>query len=748
VISLCLIMKHMLARRADPVPHTRSPGRIERRPQAALAVILGLFVLLGVLNSVVTPLFEAPDELWHFSFVRYLALHKALPVQPREGADIWLRESGQPPLYYLAAAPIVAAFDTSDFPDFVRFNVAHPAVTLNSQSTAPNVFIHTPYEAFPYRGSVLAIHVLRLCTLLWGAGAVLGVYLVARESAPECEWMAFAAASLTAFNPHFIYISSVVNNDAAVACLATLAVWQCLRLLKNPASRAHPIGLGVVLGLALLGKLSALALLGVVGLALLLLWRRDRDTRAFFTRALIVFGLALLIAGWWYARNWRLYGDPLGWSVWLAHAGVEVLTLPDLLRQLPQVAERFWSPYDALFPAWMLWLVAAATLAAIAGWIKALVKREMPAGLFGEGLILSAVWFAVLCLSLLRFMSLTPAANGRLLFPGIAAFATLWVWGFRFVLPEKWAARGLGGVVAGLLLLSLYSPLCGIAPRFASPLVNSVAALKGMTPFDAAEFGAVQVVGLSVARDTLEPGAAAEVTLYWRALATPSPDLRVVVRLWTAGGRLLAQRDTAPAGETYPPDLWQPGDVIRDVHTLPVDADGPAMGRVSVSVADGDVVLGEVSSPLLLRLTGPAEGAADALRPLDDRVGDALEMRGYAVVHGGARVTLTLSWDVTTMLPEDYTGFAQVFDAEGKLIAQGDGPPLGGDYPSSYWQAGERLTDTRIIETGGAQPAYLLVGFYRLDDGVRLPVVGPGGQRVLDDALRLEVAAHNELKHE
>jgi len=118
-----------------------------------------------------------------------------------------------------------------------------------------------------------------------------------------------------------------------------------------------------------------------------------------------------------------------------------------------------------------------------------------------------------------------------------------------------------------------------------------------------------------------------------------------------------------------------------------------------------------------------------------------LDMQGYAVAYDEARVTLTLSWDVLASLPEDYTVFAQLFDAEGKLIGQGDGPPLSGDYPSSYWQIGERLTDTReiAIENPESKPAYLLVGFYRLSDGVRLPVVDADGQRVPDDAIRLEL---------
>jgi 4-amino-4-deoxy-L-arabinose transferase-like glycosyltransferase len=715
--------------------------KIKIRPKAALGVILSLFALLSILNSVTVPLFEAPDELWHFAFVRYLAINKSLPVQPKEGTDIWLRESGQPPLYYLVATPIVSAFDTSDFPDFVRFNVAHPAVTANSQSDAPNVFIHTPYEAFPYRGSVLVIHLLRLFTLLWGVGAIIGVYLAAREVMPNSQWLPLAAVCLTAFNPHFIYISSVVNNDAAVACLATLTLWLCLRLLKNTESRRCQIGLGVVLGLALLSKLSAVALLGIAGLALGMVWWRDRNTKTFFVRCLIAFGLAFLVAGWWYARNWWLYGDPLGWSVWLAHAGVEKLGILDLLRQIPQVAERFWSPYDALFPAWSLWLLAVMTLVAVIGWIELLVKRKPVAGFFGEGVILSAVWFAVLCVSLLRFMSLTPAANGRLLFPGIAAFSILWVLGFRVVLPAKWVVRGFGTVIAGLLLLSLYSPLLGIAPRYALPLVKSSAALEGVALFDNAEFDAVRLLGVRISPDTVEPDDDVQVALYWETLAVPSADLRVVIRLWTAGGRLMAQRGTAPAGEIYPPDLWEPGDVIRDVHPLHVDASGPAMCRVSVSVADGETQLGEMSSPLLLRLNGPEGNVSEDLLPLDYRLGDVLDMQGYAVAYDEARVTLTLSWDVLASLPEDYTVFAQVFDAEGKLIGQGDGPPLSGDYPSSYWQIGERLTDTReiAIENPESKPAYLLVGFYRLSDGVRLPVVDADGERVPDDAIRLEV---------
>ncbi|MEA3340107.1 MAG: hypothetical protein U9R15_09090, partial [Chloroflexota bacterium] len=306
-------------------------------PKVVLAAIVAAFCVLGAINSVAVPLFEAPDEIWHFSFIRVLSAERALPVQPAEGKDMWLREAGQPPLYYILAAPLVAALDTADFPNFVRFNVAHPAVTATSESDAPNVFIHTEHESFPYRDAVLAVHLLRLLTIPWGAATVVGAYLVARQVAPQRPGLALTAAALTAFNPHFIYISSVVNNDATTACLCTFGLWLAIRLgergfqdnngfhdnksqdddrfhdnkFQNDNGFRLSVMLGVILGLALLSKVSALALLPLAALALLLVWQRERNTRALLARGAIIFGLTALVGGWWYIRNWALYGDPL-----------------------------------------------------------------------------------------------------------------------------------------------------------------------------------------------------------------------------------------------------------------------------------------------------------------------------------------------------------------------------------------------------------------------------------------------------
>ncbi|MBU0704219.1 MAG: glycosyltransferase family 39 protein [Chloroflexi bacterium] len=696
-----------------------------------LVLIVAIFCVLGAVHSVAIPLFEAPDEIWHFSFTRILAAERALPVQPTDGKDMWLREAGQPPLYYILSAPFVAPLDTSDFPDFARFNVAHPAVTATSESAAPNVFIHTPRESFPYQGAVLAVHLLRLLTIPWGAATVVGTYLVAREVAPDRPGLGLTAAALTAFNPHFIYISSVVNNDATTACLCTFGLWLAIRLGREIRFFGKTsVSLGIILGLALLSKVSALALLPLVVLALLLIWWRDRDARALLVRGGIIFGLAALIGGWWYIRNWALYGDPLAWNVWLADIGVQPITLLELIRQFGHVGTSYWSPYDGLFPAPVFWGLGLLAMGAIAGWVRMIARRDARTNVDAEGLLLAGAWFVLLFASLISYMTTTPSAEGRLLFPGVAAFSLLLAWGWEAVAPRRW----MGAAAAGLLALSIFSPFV-IASRYALPLLGSADDVTGATSFGDADFGAVRLLGIEVEPDETQAGGAVDVTLYWETLSPPPADLRAVVRLWTLGGRLVGQRDMTPAGEVYPPDLWRAGDIVRDTYHLPVEESGPAMCRVTVDVLAGEESLGAASSPPLLKLAGPPVATDQIAHPLAYTLGDRVELAGYDL--SGEPPTVTLYWRVLAEMDEEYTVFVHLLDEDGALLGQADGPPLNGDYPTSYWSPGELLADTHIAPPGSG--VYLLVGLYRPTDGARLPVRAATGERVLDDAIVLDI---------
>jgi hypothetical protein len=125
-------------------------------------------------------------------------------------------------------------------------------------------------------------------------------------------------------------------------------------------------------------------------------------------------------------------------------------------------------------------------------------------------------------------------------------------------------------------------------------------------------------------------------------------------------------------------------------------------------------------------------------------------LSGYRLPEGRALsqdgLALTLYWDVLAEMKEDYSVFVHLVGPDGSLLGQGDGPPLGGDYPTSVWAAGEALADARVVRLRAdleleALPAgtYLLVGLYRLEDGVRLPVVDGEGARVPQDAVRIDL---------
>jgi hypothetical protein len=716
-------------------------------------VVVAVFCLLGAIYSTVIPLFEAPDEIWHFSFIHVLATQKSLPVQPIDSKDVWLREAGQPPLYHVAAAFLVAPIDRSDFPGFVRFNLAHPAIDARSESESPNVFIHTPHEAFPYTGAVWAVHLVRLFSVLWGAGTIVGVYLVASEIVPNRPGLALAAAALAAFNPHFIFISSVVNNDAAAACLFTLVLWLSIRVARATDSPKWDIVLGLLLGMALLSKLSALALVALVMLAVALAWWRTRDLRALLVRGCAIFGTALLVAGWWYVRNWLLYGDPLGWNVWLIDIGVHRVSLAELLGQLGHVATSFWSPVDDLFPAPVFWGLGLVLGIAAIGWCKMIVQIGRRGSQSADSLLLIGTWFILLFASLVRYMTITPSAEGRFLLPAIASTSLLIVLGWDSVLSQRWK-RGTAIVVGiGLLALSVATPFLAITPLYAWPLIDEVRDIQGMIPFEDLLLGDVRLLGVEIEPKSAQAGETVHVTLYWETVNTPSAELRAVVRLWTAGGRLAGQRDGTPAGEAYPPDLWRAGDIVRDVYQFEMQNPGPALYRVSVNVLDGDESLGEVSSAHALKLAPPPL-SVEMARPVAYNLDHKIGLIGYQLAEEplspGEPLTVTFYWRALAEMSEAYTVFVHLLDANGIMLGQGDGPPLDGDYPTYGWSPGEELADTHVISVTAdlGADAHLAVGLYRLEDGTRLPVYAATDRRVPDDAVLLDLSAPASLSDE
>ena len=127
------------------------------------------------------------------------------------------------------------------------------------------------------------------------------------------------------------------------------------------------------------------------------------------------------------------------------------------------------------------------------------------------------------------------------------------------------------------------------------------------------------------------------------------------------------------------------------------------------------------------------------------QLGDAIRLLGYDLLgafpaEAGRPATITLYWQADQHLTDDYTVFIHLRDRDGVNVAQSDGRPRDGGWPTWAWEPGQAVIDrhTLVIPEGVPAGSYTLwAGMYRLDDESRLPVSGPE-DRVLDDAIYLQ----------
>jgi hypothetical protein len=114
-----------------------------------------------------------------------------------------------------------------------------------------------------------------------------------------------------------------------------------------------------------------------------------------------------------------------------------------------------------------------------------------------------------------------------------------------------------------------------------------------------------------------------------------------------------------------------------------------------------------------------AEGPEERL---DLRLGDRLWLEGYSPAgplqrNAGDVLSFSLFWRAEEVVREDYMGFIQLLDREGRLRTQLDRQPVGGFRPTSTWQPGETVRDNYGLEL----PKDLPPGDYQLIAGLYLP---------------------------
>ncbi|MCU0500669.1 MAG: exosortase/archaeosortase family protein [Anaerolineae bacterium] len=745
---------------------------IQRHRSALL--ITCLFVALGVIYSVASPLFEPSDEHNHYPVVQHLATGGGLPIQRAGEKTLWGPEASQPPLYYAASALLTSWINTDDMVALLYRN-PHDRRGVPGTTDNANMFIHTEREAFPWRDTALAVHLIRLFSVVLGAGTILCTYTLAFWLFPGQPAIAAAAMAINAFLPMFIFISASVNNDNLVIFLSSLVLLLLVRVIQRGASAWLLLGLGGLIGLASLAKLNALGLLPLACLALALrairveqgsamVPMRDATPRErkmglaaglrWIGECALVIGPAVLVAGWWYARNWQLYGDLLGLNAMVAVAGGRppLRTLADLLGEFRGFRYSFWGVLGGfnilLRPPWvyaLLDLLSVAALLGLAAWVWRTWRRRMPAP--WPELLLLAAWIGVEAVALLRWTAATLASQGRLMFATLVALCFFLALGLIGWLParrQRVAAWGVGGL---MFLLAASAPFAAILPAYApAPLLTAAAVPASAQRFDVDYGGVMRLLAFEVGKERVQPGAALPVTLYWQMLAPTSEDFSIYLQLF-GWQQALGQRDSYPGGGARPTSRLAPGQVVADTYLMLVrpDAKGPAPAWISAGLyrlssqeklpatdSQGKPVVFPILTKLGLDAPAPTlTGTHPLAATLDGRVRLTSYDLADSLIRAGQEMTVTLYWQATAPLDADYKAFVHLRDAGDGTVAQADAAPLQGFYPTTAWQPGEILNDTqRLALPADLQPGKyrIVAGLYDAKIGQRLSVLDAAGK--------------------
>ncbi len=232
-------------------------------------MFLGLIVVAtanALLWAFTIPFNEAPDEAAHFQVVRFILDHGRLPLFSPD--ELWLHNTSK---------------------GWVESYAPFPPLAYVVGALASRLTDGTMWGA-------------RMVSVASYVATVALTFLIARCLVPRTAAIAVCAALVVAFLPQFAFTAAYVNSDAIGVAITALLLYLLLRLRSEGRAVWLMLAIGVAAGALLLTKYTfyPAAAVGVAVAA----WRIRTPPQ----------GLALIggvgaTAGWWFVRNWLLYGE-------------------------------------------------------------------------------------------------------------------------------------------------------------------------------------------------------------------------------------------------------------------------------------------------------------------------------------------------------------------------------------------------------------------------------------------------------
>ncbi len=723
----------------DTDMHTSHTAR--QRPWGALLISV-YFILLSTLYSAQTPLFEGPDEASHVIYSEIIAETGALPPILRRDAPTMLAritlQAHHPPLYYLLGVPAMWLTTRTHIDAYLQTNpfarVGAPGINNY------NAYLH---PVTPPDDTRLAVAFMRAVSIALSTITLWLVYRTAYLVTTDRR-LALTAMLVVASLPSFIFISAIASNDNLTTLLYSAGVLWLVRIWQaRTISSGDALLLGAIIAGIALTKFNGLTLIALVYGWLSLGGVLGRFRWQAVARAMLVSAtLLVLLAGWWYVRNWQVYGDPLALSatlrVWARGRPPSEWTA--IASEIEGVWRSFWMVLGVFNIQGAEWVFVSAGVLVILGSAGMVVYiYRHPKSRWLSLLLLSVIGLALVALVLATRQ--VNVSQGRILFPMLTAFATVLVLGWRALIPRWYPVLALPLVVAAL------TGVLSLADAYRLP--RPVAELPPSATATDVYAESLALVGFELHTPYLDTDEIVELTVYVRGTHPANPAL-VVKLIDPVTGVPVGGIDTFPAMSataSWQRDViyalsvrftydrarltgYQPRQLSLLFDWRMVDRDDlENIQRIPWQTADGqtlnDVI---VPGPTIydVHYTPPALDQTTATQ-----FADVVGLRGYSIDHdqlqAGGAVTVTTNWQAQRATTVPYRLSVGLLSVDGQLVAQADGdvPYL----PSVVWQADMAFTDTRTLTLPDDLPAEyyrLYATWYNPQTGERLPVTGDG----------------------
>ncbi len=209
--------------------------------------------------------FDAPE---HIEYIFYILAHNKLPT----ASEGWVMY--HPPFFYL-----LSAFIASTLKNFHDVTV-----------------------------QILAI---KLIPFACGLGNVFITYMIGKKVFQDRPKHILFATFFAGILPMNIYLSAYIGNEPLHTFLVSSSIFFVIDILTDSTVRyAKIVCLGILMGLASMTKTTVLALYPCTFLFIFvkMLFIDKTRLRESAAKILVLFSIIMLVSGWYYARNFALFG--------------------------------------------------------------------------------------------------------------------------------------------------------------------------------------------------------------------------------------------------------------------------------------------------------------------------------------------------------------------------------------------------------------------------------------------------------